>query len=197
MMKQIIYLLALTVLLLLVTLTPIAPWLEASMTRHVLLEFPLIIAIGYVAGLVIQPFLPRLMIAINAGGVVGILLCTFSLAFWMIPRWLDESLNEPAVAMAKYLTLVFLIGMPLALSWERLHTIARGVVKIEFLSMLYRLGWLYWISPDRFCNNYLLGDQVQLGQGMLAVGLALSLTWLVPLFIDTRETKIQAKHAHH
>ena len=58
----------------------------------------------------------------------------------------------------------------------------RGLVKIEFLAMCFRLGWLYLISPDRLCNSYLLDDQVLLGRGLLVLGVALSITWLYPVF---------------
>ena len=169
-------------------LSPFRVWLESSMTSHILIEFPLLVAVGYIFGLMISNRLPKFITAMNAGGIAGILLCTFCLSFWMIPRWLDESLLSSTVAMAKYASLILLVGIPLALSWDRMHSITRGVVKIEFLSMLFRLGWLYLISPERFCNNYLLGDQALLGQGMLVLGLTLSLTWLIPLFIDQRET---------
>ena len=61
--------------------------------------------------------------------------------------------------------------------------------------MLYRLGWLYLISPDRFCNNYLLTDQIGLGRGMLVVGLALSLTWLIPVFVGSGRQDLAARKA--
>ena len=61
--------------------------------------------------------------------------------------------------------------------------------------MLYRLGWLYLISPDRFCNNYLLTDQIWLGRGMLVVGLALSLTWLIPVFVGSGRQDLAARNA--
>ena len=128
------------------------------------------------------------------------LLASFVIAFWMIPRWLDASLTGEAMAWAKYLSLTLLAGIPLGLGWNAMHGIARGVVKVEFLAMLYRLGWLYLISPDRFCNNYLLTDQIWLGRGMLVVGLALSLTWLIPVFVgsgreDLAANKLLTQHS--
>ncbi|MBL6707890.1 MAG: hypothetical protein ISP99_01045 [Pseudomonadales bacterium] len=115
-------------------------------------------------------------------GIPGILITIFTIAFWMIPRWIDASLTNTSVEWIKHSSLVLLGGIPLALSWERLYPVARGAVKIEFLSMLFRLGWLYLISPDRFCNSYLLEDQIWLGWGMIIIGMALTLTWLVPVF---------------
>ena len=162
--------------------TPAGAWLAATMPGHVLVQIPLLVAVGVVLGQRIEPRIRNALTAVNAGGIPGILLVSFAVAFWMIPRWLDASLTSEWVAGAKYVSLVVLAGMPLAWSWSKLHPIARGVVKIEFLSMLFRLGWLYLISPDRFCNNYLLTDQIWLGRGLIVVAIALSITWAIPVF---------------
>ena len=162
--------------------TPAGEWMIATMVGHVLAQIPMLVAVGFVLGRRVEPRIEPVLRAVNAGGIAGILLVSFTLAFWMIPRWLDGSLTSDGIAAAKYLSLVFLAGMPLAWSWSRLHPIARGVVKIEFLAMLFRLGWLYLISPDRFCNNYLLTDQVWLGRGMIVVAISLSITWMIPVF---------------
>ena len=162
--------------------TPAGGWLAATMVGHVLVQIPLLVLIGYVLGKSLEHRLERWLSLLNAGGIAGVLMATFAIAFWMIPRWLDASLVSTSIAGAKYLSLVLLAGMPLALSWRRLHPIARGVVKIEFLAMLFRMGWLYLISPDRFCNNYLLTDQIWLGRALIVVGIALSITWLIPIF---------------
>ncbi len=169
-----------------IAISPLTFLLESTMVSHVLIEIPLFIALGVMAGRCLQPLLQRLLTPVNGGGIPGILVASFGLAFWMIPRWLDASLSDPMIAAAKYASLVGLVGIPLAWSWSRLHPVARGVVKIEFLSMLLRLGWLYLISPDRFCNNYLLSDQVWLGRGFLLLGLVLSIAWLVPVFFGSR-----------
>ncbi len=165
-----------------IALTPFGTWLESRLVSHVLVEVPLLVTVGFGLGRCIEPRLRKALEPFNGGGIPGILLVTFALAFWMIPRWLDASLQAPEVAAAKYLSLVALAGMPLAWSWDRLHPIARGLVKIEFLAMCFRLGWLYLISPDRLCNSYLIDDQVLLGRGLLVVGIALSITWLYPVF---------------
>ncbi len=171
-----------------IALTPIGRWLESTMAGHVLIEIPLLVAAGIALGARIETHLARLLRPCNGGGIPGVLIAAFALAFWMIPRWLDAALTDALLAMAKYVSLTCLVGMPLAWSWSRMHPIARGVVKVEFLAMLFRLGWLYLISPDRLCNNYLLDDQMRLGQGFLALGGALTIIWLVPVFFDLRPT---------
>ena len=179
----------------LIAISTFGTWLESSMVTHVLIELPLLVAIGVVLGQLIKKYSNPILYYFNTGGIAGILITTFTLAFWMIPRWLDASLTTETIAWAKYISLPLLAGVPLSLSWNVLHPIARGVVKIEFLSMLFRLGWLYIISPNRLCNSYLLNDQQLLGQGFIMIGIALSVAWLIPAFFGNlerveRESKI-------
>ena len=158
---------------------PAGPYLEASLLNHVLIEIPLLIIIGIIAGNLLKP---RLAGVLGMISIPAILLACFALAFWMIPRWLDASLGNEFTAYMKYLSLPLLVGIPLALSWQVLHPIARGVVKIEFLAMLFRLGWIYLVSPDRLCNNYLLNEQQQLGYMMIILGFAFGTFWLAQVF---------------
>ena len=162
--------------------TPLGPTLASTMVGHVLIQIPLLAAVGFVLAKCLEPKIETGVLTWNAGGIPGVLLASFAVAFWMIPRWLDGAVTSTAIEAAKYGSVVLLVGVPLGWSWDRLHPIARGVVKIEFLAMLFRLGWLYLISPDRFCSNYLLTDQVWLGRGLVIVGVALCITWLIPLF---------------
>jgi hypothetical protein len=83
-----------------------------------------------------------------------------------------------------------LVGVPLTLSWDRLGFIGRAIVRIEFIAMLLRLGWLYLISPQRLCYSYTIGDQQLLGQACLLVAGCLGFVWLLPLFWSgSRERK--------
>lgn len=64
-----------------------------------------------------------------------------------------------------------------------------GVVLLELTATLFRLGWLYLISPVRLCSNYLLDDQQRLGASLLAIGFAtvVVLVWkLIWGQVDTR-----------
>jgi len=166
----------------LVTLPPVASALTSTMQTHVLILIPLLVAVGAGLGRSLAPTLDGFLDRWNSGGIPGILLTTFTIAFWMIPRWLDASLADSVIEWFKHGSLILFAGVPLSLSWDRLRPVARGVVKIEFLSMLFRLGWLYLISPERFCNNYLLDNQIWLGRGMIVIGITLSITWLIPVF---------------
>lgn len=166
--------------------TPVKSSLESTMASHVLIEIPILILLGAGLGRVILSLNNHFLLRFDRGGIAGILITSFTVGFWMIPRWLDASLIDTDISVAKFISLIFLAGVPLAISWERLGFIARGVVKIEFLSMLFRLGWLYLISPDRLCNSYLLEDQVWLGKGFLILGFAFSASWIIPLFVTPK-----------
>lgn len=176
-------LIAISVAIIALIATPLKSSLESSMASHVLIEIPLLILLGIGLGRIIRSLKPHFLLRFDSSGITGILIASFTIGFWMIPRWLDASLVDTEVAAAKFVSLILLTGVPLAISWERLGFIARGVVKIEFLGMLFRLGWLYLISPDRLCNSYLLEDQIWLGKGFLILGCAFAMSWIIPLFL--------------
>jgi len=161
-------------LLLLTLSTPLARQnLESSMTAQMLLQIPLLV----VAGLLLSRSLPRRTLAFvaawNHRGISTLVLASVTSAFWMLPRLLDAAVNDPLVAIAKFLSVPLLIGLPFALGWPRMGFIVKGVFLLEFIATFFRLGWLYLIWPERLCNNYLLDDQQRLGQYMLLIGVAL------------------------
>lgn len=165
-----------------VSVSPLGSWLESIMVAHMLVQLPMLVLLGVWLGHGLPNSYWHWLEAVNRGGIFGCITFSFVFLFWMLPRWLDASLVSEAVAWGKYISL-FIGGVLLRLSWPRAHFITRGVIQLEFLAMLYRLGWLYLISPNRLCNSYLLADQVWLGRGFLAIGLALSISWLIPLFL--------------
>lgn len=168
----------LAVLLMLVLMAPpVRHALEATMTAQMLVQLPLLVAAGWlVSGAVPAHALARSE-SWNRSGITGLVLATAAAAFWMLPRSLDASVNQPLMGTAKYLTVPLLIGVPFALSWRRMGFVVRGLVLAELVATCFRLGWLYRISPIRLCNNYVLDDQQRLGGYLLAVGGGL-LAWL-------------------
>ncbi|MGH8455359.1 MAG: hypothetical protein ACRETW_15240 [Stenotrophobium sp.] len=166
------------VLLFLVLLAPpVKHALEASMTAQMLVQIPLLVGVGL---LLARSPPARFLAATGAWdyrGITGLVLVTLAAIFWMLPRSLDAAVTAPLIDVAKYLSVPLLIGLPFAVSWQRMSFIVRGVFMVEFIATFFRLGWLYLISPVRLCNNYLLGDQQRLGQYMLLIGTAL-LLWI-------------------
>lgn len=182
-------LLVLLLIILAVTLPPLGRLLEQSMLTHVLIQIPLLVLAGFILGWLLEGRLSTLQ-KVNEAGIPGILLATFIALYWMLPRVLDASINDPLVAVFKYLSLPLLLGLPLQLSWSRLHFVAKGVIKLEFLAMLLRLGWLYLVSPVRLCNVYGLKEQILLGKGLLVIALLLSIYWTLKLFFGNSRQSI-------
>lgn len=165
-------------LLFLVLLIPtVRHGVEASMTTQMLVQIPLLVAVGL---LMSKASSRRLLDAIggwNHRGLTGLLLATIAGAYWMLPRSLDAAVTDPRIAVAKYLSIPLLIGVPFALSWPRMSFVVRGVFLLELIATFFRLGWLYLVSPERLCNSYLLGDQQALGRYMVLIGAVLFL-WI-------------------
>lgn len=150
--------------------------LESTMTSQTLAQVPLLALAGWWFAQGIPAWLDRRLAAWNHRGISGLLLASLTGLVWMLPLAVDAALNEPRVTLMKFLTVPLLIGAPVALSWPRAGFVVRGMVLLELIATLFRLGWLYVISPVRLCSNYLLDDQQRLGQFLIGVGCAVILT---------------------
>lgn len=155
-------------------LPPVRHLLEASMTLQMLVQVPLLA----LAGWWLRPLLPNRVVERvarwNRSGITGIVLVSLAAMVWMLPRTMDASLDIPAVELAKFASAPLLVGLPLAISWPAAGFVVRGLFLAEVVATAFRLGWLYLVSPQRLCSNYLLGDQQLLGKLMLATGAAIS-----------------------
>jgi hypothetical protein len=154
---------------------PVRHALEASMTTQMLLQLPLLVGVGALLAQALPARAAQRAGAWNDRGMASLVLASLASAYWMLPRTLDASVNEPLLAAAKLLSVPLLVGLPFALGWPRMSFIVRGVFLLEFIATFFRLGWLYLIWPERLCNNYLLDDQQRLGESMLLIGVALFL----------------------
>lgn len=159
-------------------LPPVQHALTSTMTAQMLVQIPLLVAVGWLLRDAVPPRVVAALDAWNQSGISGLVLATFATAFWMLPRWLDAAASQPMVAAAKFASVPLLIGLPLGLSWRRMGFVVRGLFISELIAMFFRLGWLYMISPVRLCSNYLLNDQQRSGQYMLAIGAAI-LLWVI------------------
>ena len=156
---------------------PVRHRLEATMTAQMLVQIPLLVAVGWLLSLAIPERVLTRADRWNHRGIAGLVLVTVVAAFWMLPRSLDAATSHPMMAAAKYLSVPILIGLPFGVSWPRMTFVVRGVFLAELVATFFRLGWLYLISPIRLCNNYALNDQQRLGEYMLAIGGGV-LVWL-------------------
>ena len=158
---------------LVLALPPVRALLEASMTRQMLVQMPLLALVGWWLAAALPARWRDAIGRWNAHGINGFLLASFAGMLWMVPRMLDEALDLPWVEVTKFTSIPLLIGLPLALSWPRAGFVLRAAVLVEAIATAFRLAWLYLASPVRLCSNYLLDDQQRLGQGLLALGIAL------------------------
>lgn len=150
--------------------------LESTMTLQLLIQIPLLaLAGGWLMQGAAPGWLDRRLHAWNHRGISGLLLASLTGMVWMLPLAMDAALNDPQVRLAKFLSVPLLIGAPIALSWPRAGFVVRGVVLMELIATMMRLGWLYLISPIRLCSNYLLDDQQRLGKILLVAAFAILL----------------------
>ncbi len=136
---------------------------ETSMTFHMAVQIPLLVLLGILLGRYLKQRCATTMFQwIRRYRATLLLLALFILGSWMVPRLLDTALHQPVIAIAKWLTLP-LAGVALQLSWRQLPVVLRGVLHLEAVASLLRLGWLYLQAPDRYCVSYDLDDQQTLG----------------------------------
>jgi hypothetical protein len=148
----------------------VADRLESAMAGQMLVQIPLLILSGYLLGRAVDGYYPSIGQWID--GLPGILLASFTLGFWMLPRSLDAALISMPMEIGKYASLFLLCGLPLGLVWHKLGFVAKAFVRINLLSMLAFLGWVYTASPVRVCNAYLIEQQQLTGRLLLSVCIA-------------------------
>ena len=150
--------------------------LEASMTRHMLVQYPLLMLAGWLlAASLPGRWLARLNLW-NAHGISGLFSTALMLAILMIPRVLDLALVDGRIEILKYLALLA-CGAALHLSWRAAGLLVQGFFLGNVLPMMAVVGNLYETSPVRVCNAYLLDDQARLGQVLVWITAAIAAAW--------------------
>ncbi len=171
---------------------PVLRFLETWMTSHMTVLVPGLAVAGWHCGAGLRTIAAPVNRAWNAGGIPGLVTAVFAGMFWMLPRALDESLVNVSTEITKVVTIPLFVGLPLALSWQPLGPIWRGVLKANLISMFVALGWLYSAAPVRLCSSYLQSDQALLGQAFLVLAGALAVAWSFPWFFGCRNAVASA-----
>lgn len=154
---------------------PLGPLLQGRLPTHILGQYPLVVTGGALVGARLARGRPAPWTAAPA-----LLAATLTLGFWLLPRWIDASLAEPATRAAKVASLPILAGLPLGWGWAQAGPVLRGFLLANVATMLVVMGWLMLVAPSRFCNAYLLSDQRLLGNGLLIAAGGLVAALLVP-----------------
>jgi len=155
-------------------------FLEASMTRQMLVQFPLLAFTGFgLAATIPRAWVKRLN-KWNGYGISGLFAVALLLAILMIPRVLDLALADAGIELAKWLALLS-CGAALRLSWQPAGLLVQGFFLGNVLPMTAVVGYLFESSPVRVCNAYLLDDQERLGQRLVWITAGIGLAWFANL----------------
>lgn len=160
--------------------TPLGAWMEADMARHMLMQFPLLLGTGGLLGLAMSEARRQRIARYNAHGLAGLLLFLLVIAFWMIPRALDQALYSSGIESAKVISLLC-AGAALQHSWRAAGPIVQIFVLGNWGWMTVAVGLFYQDNPVRLCNFYLVDQQVRAGQGLVALPLIVALAWIMSM----------------
>jgi hypothetical protein len=158
----------------LLCIAPLRHGIESHMPAHMLLEFPLLFASGWIVAGAASP-LDRWLACLDpfdAQGLLGITFAACALTLWMIPTALDLALLSDPVRWGKYVSL-WLAGLLLQRSQGRLSA-ELSIFFIGMLAwMLATVGLIFQTLPRRLCVNYLLDEQRWTGVGIVGVAVLL------------------------
>lgn len=176
---------------------PMRALLEASMWRHMVLQFPLWMLAGALLAAALPARARAGLARWNALGISGLLWVALVLAVLMVPRVLDLALRAPAIEVLKCSALM-LAGAALRLSWQPAGRVVQGFFLGNVLPMMVVVGQLYVDSPLRLCNAYLLDDQERLGRWLITLAALLAVAWIARVFwaLARREAVATAQCPH-
>ncbi|MFZ3579708.1 hypothetical protein [Virgibacillus sp. DJP39] len=150
-------------------LPPVANLLESIMIVHMHMQLPLLVIAGFLMAPFFQTKFSGVFRKWNSNGIPGIALVVIIWSYWMIPRMMDEALTIQMVEIFKFISLPFLVGVPLRDSWKKIGTGVKDTVYILLTLMLITMAWIYIGADQQICNNYLLVEQQTVGWGSLAM----------------------------
>lgn len=165
---------------------PIKNYFESIMFLHMLIQLPLLIVVGWLVGKWGIHKYPHFFSVWNTNGVPGMILVVFITMYWMVPRALDEAITVGIVEVFKFISLP-IVGLCLRDSWDKIQTLGKSFIYLNYLSMFGLMAWLYIDSPIQICNNYLVTQQKALGWGFLVITVWMVLYMLQAVFTDHSE----------
>lgn len=146
-------------------------WLEADMARHMLLEFPLLLLLGWL----LPERLPgRLKVRwqhYDQYGLTGWTAFGAVIGYWMIPAALDDALSSPIVNGAKHASLIGAAAL-LKEAMGRSPVIVEAFFAGNIAWMGAAVGMVYMETDVQLCLNYLADSQWRAGAGLVAVSAA-------------------------
>ena len=156
-------------------MNPLA-WLEADMARHMLVEFPLLIALGAALAHRAPVRADAEIARFDRYGLTGWTFAGLVLAFWMIPAALDAALGSVAVNAAKYASLLA-AGFALRAAMRRSPIALEAFFVGNFAWMGATVGLVYQEAEAQLCLNYLADSQQRAGRGLVVFAVAALVAW--------------------
>ncbi|WP_415902508.1 hypothetical protein ACMXYR_00630 [Neptuniibacter sp. QD29_5] len=187
-MQQAMKWLLLLINLLLLTVGPLSELLEEQMVLHLLFQLPVLVLFGWFAGEILPKHWQTYLNRYNWQGITGVVVITVVGLFWMLPSALDAALDSNVYAFAK-VTSMLLLGCTWSLTHRCIHPLVKGVFLLELWAMLGRFGYLFKVSPDRLCNNYLLGEQQLVGHILLTLSIVIGALWVAKILFGNNTTQ--------
>jgi hypothetical protein len=151
-------------------------WLEIDMTRHMLLEFPLLLIAGALVGHALDERFRTPIERCNRLGLLGFVFASLVLTYWMIPAALDAALLNGWVAAGKYASLV-LGGVLLRSSFRVAPLPLQAFFVGNFAWMTATIGLIYQSAPQQLCLNYLPEAQWSAGEAIVAAAVIAGCSW--------------------
>lgn len=150
---------------------------EARMSLHMLVEFPLLLAAGWAMQRlclrrVAMQRLASGLVLLDWRGWTGATVASVVTVAWMLPTLLDLALLDPLVAAAKYASW-WITGWVLAGSLRRMDPELLLFLAGNIAWMMASAGMLYLDAPARLCVNYLQDDQRQTGIALVLLAIVL------------------------
>jgi len=161
---------------LLAALALFQPWMEASMTRHMGLELPLLFIMGWFTARVAGERLVRLLEPWNLAGVPALTFSMLVMSLWMVPSALDFAVLSPVVAMAKVISMLF-AGVLAGASWRPAGMVIQAFFIMNWFWTTFVVGMLYRDAPQQLCSVYLADEQAHAGLAMMAWAVLGLLLW--------------------
>lgn len=156
--------------------------LERRMALHMVVELPLLFAVGWfaaaAAGARFQTWFGRY----NFAGLTGFSAASAIVMFWMLPVSLDLAVLSPPVGTAKVASLL-LAGAVTQHSVSAARVEVQGFFILNWAWMTGTAGVLYQSAPQRLCTTYLQNDQAVAGMGIVFIAVVATLAWIVHAFV--------------
>ncbi len=109
--------------------------------------------------------------------VVALVLASFVMPFWMLPVMMDKAEAELGVRVARDVSLA-LSGTATVLCFSIWAPVLRHLWVLEQVGMLVRYAVWFAFAPVALCTAWDAGDQIAVGQGLLAASLLLAGAYL-------------------